>query len=150
MVSTGWAMYELVKNPKKQDQLCDEIQNVCGSQKITEEKLCQMPYLSGVFHETLRRHSPVSVIPLRYVHENIELGGYHVPSETKEIWENPWNPERFLAENDPIRPVTNDGVWKGETSVCWGYAGDVDCVYGYWPNRDLKRTPEKMSIRLIS
>ena len=53
---------------------------MCGSDKITEEKLCQLPYLSAVFHETLRKHSPVPVIPLRYVHEDTELGGYYVPA----------------------------------------------------------------------
>lgn len=89
MVTTEWAMYELAKNPKKQSHLYEEIRNVCGSEKITEEKLCKMPYLSAVFHETLRRHSPVSIIPLRYVHENTELGGYHVPAGT----------EVFLDEN---------------------------------------------------
>ncbi|KAI3759007.1 hypothetical protein L6452_06580 [Arctium lappa] len=133
MVTTEWAMYELSKNPKQQDRLYDEIQNVCGSKKITEEKLCQMPYLSAVFHETLRKHSPISVIPLRYVDENTEIGGYHVPAGSevainiygcnmeKEIWENPeeWNPERFLAENDPI-DLQRTMAFGGGKRVCVG------------------------------
>lgn len=83
MVTTEWAMYELSKHPNKQQRLYNEIRNVCGSEKITEEKLCKMPYLSAVFHETLRVHSPAAIIPLRYVHENTELGGYHVPAGTE-------------------------------------------------------------------
>ncbi|XAR64081.1 Ent-kaurene oxidase [Bertholletia excelsa] len=80
LVATEWAMYELAKNPSIQDRLYKEIQSVCGSNKVTEENLCQLPYLSAVFHETLRRHSPVPIIPMRYVQEDTELGGYRVPA----------------------------------------------------------------------
>ncbi|KAJ9567374.1 hypothetical protein OSB04_003340 [Centaurea solstitialis] len=133
MVTTEWAMYELSKNLKQQDRLYEEIRNVCGSEKITEEMLCKMPYLSAVFHETLRKHSPISVIPARYVRENIELGGYHVPAGSevtiniygcnmeKEIWENPeeWNPERFLADNEPI-DLQRTLAFGGGKRVCSG------------------------------
>lgn len=133
MVTTEWAMYELAKNPEKQTRLFNEVQSVCGSEQITEEKLCKMPYLLAVFHETLRRHSPVSIIPLRYVHENTELGGYHVPSGTelainiygcnmeREIWEDPeeWNPERFLSEKEPI-DLQRTMAFGGGKRVCAG------------------------------
>ncbi|KAI3761177.1 hypothetical protein L1987_51588 [Smallanthus sonchifolius] len=133
MVTTEWAMYELAKNPEKQARLYDEIRSVCGSEKITEEKLCKMPYLLAVFHETLRKHSPVSIIPLRYVHEDTELGGYHLPSGTeiainiygcnmeREIWEEPeeWKPERFLAKNEPIDLQTTMAFGGGKR-VCAG------------------------------
>ncbi|CAI9281802.1 unnamed protein product [Lactuca saligna] len=133
MVTTEWAMYELSKHPNKQQRLYNEIRNVCGSEKITEEKLCKMPYLSAVFHETLRVHSPAAIIPLRYVHENTELGGYHVPAGTelavniygcnmeREIWENPeeWSPERFLAENEPINLQKTMAFGAGKR-VCAG------------------------------
>ncbi|KAI3821103.1 hypothetical protein L1987_08660 [Smallanthus sonchifolius] len=116
MVTTEWAMYELAKNPKIQDRLFREIQNVCGSDKITEERLSQLPYITAIFHETLRRHSPVAIIPLRHVHEDTVLGGYHVPAGTelavniygcnmeRNVWENPneWNPERFMEEKETI------------------------------------------------
>nr|XP_043607224.1 ent-kaurene oxidase-like [Erigeron canadensis] len=133
MVTTEWAMYELAKNPKIQDRLYKDIQSACGSDKITEEKLSQIPFISAIFHETLRRHSPVPIIPLRYVHEDTELGGYHVPAGTqltvniygcnmeKNVWENPekWNPERFMRENE-----TNDFqktmAFGGGKRVCAG------------------------------
>ncbi|KAK9066704.1 hypothetical protein SSX86_014027 [Deinandra increscens subsp. villosa] len=133
MITTEWAMYELAKSPEKQSRLYDEIQSVCGSEKITEEKLCKMPYLSAVFHETLRRHSPVPILPLRHVHENTELGGYHVPSGTelainiygcnmeREIWEDPenWNPERFLSENKSI-DLQRTMAFGGGKRLCAG------------------------------
>ncbi|KAI3460265.1 hypothetical protein Pfo_016928 [Paulownia fortunei] len=113
LVAVEWAMYELSKDPGKQNRLYSEIQNVCGSDKLTEEKLCQLPYLSAVFHETLRKHSPTPIIPLRYVHEDTQLGGYYIPTGVeiainiygcnmdKKLWENPeeWRPERFLDDD---------------------------------------------------
>lgn len=47
---------------------------------LTEDHISEIPYLGAVFHETLRKHSPVPVIPLRYAHEDTELGGYFVPA----------------------------------------------------------------------
>ncbi|KAM0967897.1 hypothetical protein ACFX2I_016274 [Malus domestica] len=117
LVTTEWAMYELAKDQKRQDRLFEEIQNVCGTNKINEEHLSQMPYLGAVFHETLRKHSPAPIVPLRYVHEDTQLGGYYVPAGTeiainiygcnmdKNQWESPeeWKPERFLKPKyDPM------------------------------------------------
>ncbi|KAF2324429.1 hypothetical protein GH714_013965 [Hevea brasiliensis] len=117
LVTTEWAIYELAKNPKCQDILFKQIQNVCGSEKITEEHLSQLPYLNAVFHETIRKHSPAPVIPLRYAHEDTELGGYFIPAGSeiainiygcnmdKKQWEKPeeWKPDRFLdGKYDPM------------------------------------------------
>uniref|UniRef100_A0A7N0ZQB3 Ent-kaurene oxidase n=1 Tax=Kalanchoe fedtschenkoi TaxID=63787 RepID=A0A7N0ZQB3_KALFE len=109
-VTTEWAMYELAKNPSHQDRLFKDIQRVCGDRKVSEDDLPQLPCLSAVFHESLRRYSPVPVIPPRYVHEDTEIGGYHISAGTQiainlhacnmdeKKWEKPeeWNPERFL------------------------------------------------------
>lgn len=67
----------------KQSYLLSEIQKACGFDQVTEEKLCRLPYLAAVFHETLRKHSPVPIIPLRYVHEETQLGGYNIPEGTE-------------------------------------------------------------------
>ena len=66
-----------------QDRLYQEIQEVCGNEMVTEDHLPQLPYLNAVFHETLRRHSPVPLVPPRYVHENTKLAGYVVPAGTE-------------------------------------------------------------------
>jgi len=80
LVTTEWAIYELAKHPSVQDRLCKEIQNVCGGEKFKEEQLSQVPYLNGVFHETLRKYSPAPLVPIRYAHEDTQIGGYHVPA----------------------------------------------------------------------
>ncbi|XP_062178893.1 ent-kaurene oxidase 2 isoform X2 [Phragmites australis] len=110
LVTTEWAMYELAKHPEKQDCLYQEIQEVCGNETVTEDHLPRLVYLNAVFHETLRFHSPVPLVPPRFVHENTTLGGYDVPAGTEMIinlygcnmnkndWDEPekWKPERFL------------------------------------------------------
>ncbi|CAM8938460.1 unnamed protein product [Rhodiola kirilowii] len=110
-------MYELCKDLRRQEHLRKEIQGVCGPNKITEENLAQLPYLSAVFHETVRKHSPAPIVPLRYVHEDTEIGGYHIPAGSeiainiygcnrdKKYWTEPeqWNPERLLdGKSDPV------------------------------------------------
>ncbi|KAF7096796.1 hypothetical protein CFC21_098693 [Triticum aestivum] len=110
LVTTEWAMYELAKNPEKQDRLYQEIREVCGDETVTEDHVPRLPYLSAVFHETLRFHSPVPLVPPRFVHETTKLAGYDVPAGTeivinlfgcnmnKKDWEEPedWRPERFM------------------------------------------------------
>ncbi|PKA57273.1 Ent-kaurene oxidase, chloroplastic [Apostasia shenzhenica] len=134
LVTTEWAMYELAKNPKCQDRLFQEIEEICRSEKLTEEHLQLLPYLNAVFHETLRIHSPVPIIPPRHVHEDTQLGGYHIPAGTditvnlyacnmdKKDWEKPeeWNPERFLSdkyEQMDMHKTMNFGAGK---RVCAG------------------------------
>ncbi|KAH1057853.1 hypothetical protein J1N35_035918 [Gossypium stocksii] len=123
LVTTEWAMYQLAKDMIRQDRLYHELQKVCGSNKVKEENFSQIRFLDAVFHETLRKHSPAPLVPLRYVHEDTQIGGYHIPAGSehtffeqiavniygcnmdKNYWENPeeWNPERFLDEKyDPL------------------------------------------------
>jgi ent-kaurene oxidase len=112
LVTVEWAMFELSKNPHSQDRLYRELQRVSGDKDVTEDYLPKLPYLSAVFQETLRKHPPVPILPLRYVHEDVELGGFHVPAGSQiainiygchndeKEWENPeeWKPERFDDE----------------------------------------------------
>nr|TKW22740.1 hypothetical protein SEVIR_4G247600v2 [Setaria viridis] len=110
LVTTEWAMFEIAKHPEKQDRLYQEIQEVCSNEIVTEDHLPRLPYLNAVFHETLRRHSPVPLVPPRFVHENTNLASYDIPAGTEMIinlfgcnmnkrdWDEPeeWKPERFL------------------------------------------------------
>ncbi|KAL8145100.1 ent-kaurene oxidase-like [Apium graveolens] len=134
VVATEWAMYELARDLKRQEKLYEEISRVCGSDKITEEKLPHLPYLYAIFQETLRVHSPVPIIPLRYVHEHTQLGGYFVPlgseiainiygcNMDKNVWENPeqWNPERFMNEKSDTMDLQKTMAFGGGKRVCAG------------------------------
>ncbi|KAL3617773.1 hypothetical protein CASFOL_038094 [Castilleja foliolosa] len=144
LVTSEWAMYELSKDQEKQRCLLSEIRNACGPDKLTEEKLCQLPYLAAVFHETLRKHSPAPIVPLRYVHEDAQLGGYHIPQGTEvavniygcnmdpKVWDNPeeWKPERFLDGKDNTTELHKTMAFGGGKRVCAGalQAMLISCV----------------------
>ncbi|XP_073119503.1 ent-kaurene oxidase-like [Henckelia pumila] len=144
LVTSEWAMYELSKDPKKQSCLLSEIQDICELDDLKEEKLCQLPYLAAVFHETVRKHSPVPVVPLRYVNENTQLGGYDVPKGSeiainiygcnmdKKVWEDPekWIPERFMTGKDDTMELHKTMAFGGGKRVCAGalQAMLISCV----------------------
>ncbi|XP_030513543.1 ent-kaurene oxidase, chloroplastic-like [Rhodamnia argentea] len=134
LVTTEWALYELAKNPKYQDRVVEEIRKVCGSETLTEDHLSQLPYLNAAFHETLRKHSPVPIIPPRYAHEDTQLGGYFVAARSqiainiygcnmdKDKYEKPeeWMPERFLDEKYDPADLFKTSAFGGGKRVCAG------------------------------
>ncbi|MCL7047301.1 hypothetical protein MKW94_020498 [Papaver nudicaule] len=128
-----WAMYKLAKNLKNQDHLYREIQKVCGHNKYTEERYSGVTYLSAVFHETLRMYPPLPVsLPLKYVHEDTQLGGYDIPAGTeiavniygcnmdKNQWDSPeeWKPERFLVSKYDPTDLYKTMSFGGGKRVC--------------------------------
>ncbi|KAG5542225.1 hypothetical protein RHGRI_021928 [Rhododendron griersonianum] len=135
MVTSEWAMYELAKNAKLQDRLYQEVQSICSSDKITEEKLCQLPYLEAFFHETLRKYTPIPIPFLRFAHEDTELGGYYIPAGTEidinfygcnmdeNQWEKPeeWNPDRFLDKKYDRNDMHKTIAFGGGKRACTGY-----------------------------
>ncbi|KAG5542220.1 hypothetical protein RHGRI_021927 [Rhododendron griersonianum] len=135
MVTSEWAMFELAKNPKLHDRLYQEVQSICGSGKITEEMLCQLPYLEAVFHETLRKYPPIPLPFLRFAHEDTEIGGYYIPAGTEiainfygcnmdeNQWEKPeeWNPDRFLDKKYDRNDMNKTMAFGGGKRACTGY-----------------------------
>ncbi|EAZ01398.1 hypothetical protein OsI_23430 [Oryza sativa Indica Group] len=163
LVATEWAMYELAKNPDKQARnICYSVPahswhyqpkrfllgvflvmpgtalprnpEVCGDETVTEEHLPRLPYLNAVFHETLRRHSPVPLIPPRFVHEDTKLAGYDVPAGTemvinlygcnmnKKEWESPeeWVPERFTGGRLEVADMYKTMAFGAGRRACAG------------------------------
>ncbi|KAL9248944.1 Ent-kaurene oxidase, chloroplastic-like protein [Drosera capensis] len=134
VVTTEWAMFEIAKDPKRQDRLYQEIRTVCGSEKMMEEHLPQLPYLNAIFHETLRKHSPIPILPLRFVHEDTQIGGYHIPAgneitvniygcnRDKTWWKNAedWNPERFLNDKNDAPDMHRTMAFGAGKRVCAG------------------------------
>lgn len=110
--SMEWAIAELVKHPRVQNNIREEMSRVLKGEEVTESNLQELPYLQAVVKETLRLHTP---IPLLVPHMNLEeadLGGYKIPKESKVVvnawwlannpawWEKPeeFRPERFMEE----------------------------------------------------
>ncbi|KAL9260071.1 Ent-kaurene oxidase, chloroplastic-like protein [Drosera capensis] len=134
VVTTEWVMFEIAKDPKRQDRLYQEIGTVCGSEKMMEEHLPQLPYLNAIFHEILRKHSPVPILPLRFVHEDTQIGGYHVPAGSEITvniygcnrdntwWKNPkeWNPERFLNDKIGAQDIYRTMAFGAGKRTCAG------------------------------
>ncbi|KAA8539853.1 hypothetical protein F0562_026545 [Nyssa sinensis] len=118
-----WIMANLLKYPRVQAKLYEEISAVVGpppsprkSEKeqrvvVTEEELQMMPYLKAVVLEGLRRHPPVHFVLPHSVTEDVELDGYIVPKNATvnfmvaemgwdpKVWDDPmeFKPERFFS-----------------------------------------------------
>ncbi|KAI3839640.1 hypothetical protein MKW92_008571 [Papaver armeniacum] len=132
--TTEWAMYELARHLKYQDHLYREIEKVCGNNKYTEEQYSGITYLGAVFHETSRRYPPIPVGTLKYVHEDIQLGGYDIAAGTqiavnfygcnmdKKQWNSPekWEPERFLDSKHDPKDLYKTMSFGGGKRVCPG------------------------------
>ncbi|CAN6466345.1 unnamed protein product [Victoria cruziana] len=108
-----WVMANLVKNPRIQGKLYEEIRAVAGEDgEVGEESLSRMPYLKAVIMEGLRRHPPGHfVLPHTVTEDEVTLNGYSVPKDAtvnfmvgemgldEKVWKDPleFRPERFLA-----------------------------------------------------
>lgn len=129
-----WIMANLVKYPKLQSKLYDEIVGVVGPKSkqgeenegasmIKEDDLTKMSYLKAVVLEGLRRHPPGHFVLPHSVAEDVELDGYTIPKGANvnfmvadmgwdpEVWDEPmeFKPERFL-----IKSVGSETKVRGE------------------------------------
>ncbi|KAK7291592.1 hypothetical protein RIF29_06859 [Crotalaria pallida] len=114
-----WAFVELMKNPSIMKKVQEEVRKVVGNKsKVEENDINQMSYLKCVIKETLRLHSPATIIPPRETISSVKLNGYDIPPKTMvyinafaihrdpELWESP---EEFIPE----RFENNDVDFKG-------------------------------------
>ncbi|XP_031486219.1 cytochrome P450 89A2-like [Nymphaea colorata] len=108
-----WTMANLVKNPKIQTLLYEEIAcTVSSNAQASEEYLARMPYLKAVIMESLRRHPPGHfLLPHAVAEDDASLHGYAIPKNAtinfmvgemgldERVWKDPleFRPERFLA-----------------------------------------------------
>lgn len=77
-------MFLLAKNPEKQEKLRKEIMKVLPDSEtpLTGERMKNMPYLRGVFKESLRMYSPNGFF-MRRSTENLVIRGYQIPKGTE-------------------------------------------------------------------
>ncbi|XP_078373083.1 steroid 17-alpha-hydroxylase/17,20 lyase-like [Oculina patagonica] len=116
-----WVIAFLVNNPKYQEDIQRELDEVVGGQNPGLEDRANMPFIHATIMETLRVGN---VVPLAVPHITLAdttLCGYRVPKDTivfpdtesvhldPKCWENPtvFNPYRHIDENGKL--ITNQG-----------------------------------------
>ena len=103
---------ELARHPEIQDKVVEQVRQVLGPPpvdpaSITAEKLAQMPYVTAVYRETMRKYPAVAFIPV-HVNHDTAVDGTIVPAGA-EIWCNlrglQMNPSIFPSPDtfDPSR-----------------------------------------------
>ncbi|ESQ45196.1 hypothetical protein EUTSA_v10010318mg [Eutrema salsugineum] len=113
-----WALAELLHNPRTLTKLQTELRTYFKSpnQKLQEEDLPNLPYLSAVIMETLRLHPPLPfLVPHKAMSTCHIFNQYTIPKETQvlvnvwaigrdpETWIDPilFKPERFISDPNP-------------------------------------------------
>jgi 5-O-(4-coumaroyl)-D-quinate 3'-monooxygenase len=118
VISVEWAMAELVRNPRVQKKLQEELDRVVGRDRVVSETDFQsLPYLQAVVKESLRLHPPTPLMLPHKASTNVKIGGFSIPKGSNvmvnvwavardpKVWPNPleFRPERFLEENIDIK-----------------------------------------------
>uniref|UniRef100_A0A1J3IKP1 Cytochrome P450 78A6 n=1 Tax=Noccaea caerulescens TaxID=107243 RepID=A0A1J3IKP1_NOCCA len=110
-----WVLARIVKHPKVQSTVHDELNKVVGkSRAVDESDLPSLTYLTAMIKEVLRLHPPGPLLSwARLSITDSIVDGYHVPAGTTamvnmwaiardpSVWENPleFKPERFVAKD---------------------------------------------------
>ncbi|XP_062224060.1 cytochrome P450 98A1-like isoform X1 [Phragmites australis] len=118
VISVEWAMAELVRNPRVQEKLQEELDRVIGHDRVLLETDFQnLPYLQAVVKESLRLHPPTPLMLPHKASTRVKIAGYDIPkganvivnvwavARDPKVWDNPleFRPERFLQENIDIK-----------------------------------------------
>ncbi|ELT96518.1 hypothetical protein CAPTEDRAFT_143013 [Capitella teleta] len=100
--SMMWMLYCLSNFPDAQRKLQEEIDKIVPQdERITPEVLSKMKYTKACLKETFRLF-PITFATSRMIHEEIELGGYHIPKGTHcqaNLWGMGRDPDYF---SDPL------------------------------------------------
>ncbi|KAL0484908.1 cytochrome P450 [Acrasis kona] len=110
-----WILYELCRNQHVLDKAIEEVDRVIGDRDVVFEDYENLSYLKAIMDETLRLHSPVSMVP-KVARRDVTLGGFFVPKgtyvdvaistvqTTAQYFEDPmkWNPERWTDGKKPV------------------------------------------------
>ncbi|KAM7343730.1 cytochrome P450 49a1 isoform 1-T1 [Cochliomyia hominivorax] len=95
-VAASSTIYQLAKNPQKQQKLFEELQRVFPTHEaeINQNALEQIPYLRACVKETLRMY-PVVIANGRSLQSDAVINGYHIPKGTHVIFPH------LVVSNDP-------------------------------------------------
>merc|ERR1712032_396900 len=102
----GWAWAMLAKHPEAQERAYKEVAAVpeCEMSDVLRDPRT-LPFLNAIIRETLRMHSPASMVIRRSKFDE-ELGGHHIPAGTNfapSIWAIHRDPTVF-DEADAFKP----------------------------------------------
>ncbi|XP_011191202.2 probable cytochrome P450 49a1 isoform X2 [Zeugodacus cucurbitae] len=136
-VAISSTIYQLAKNPDKQQKLFEELQSVFPTREaeIDQSALEQIPYLRACIKETLRMY-PVVIANGRSLQTDAVIAGYHIPKGTHVIFPH------LVVSNDPAyfpepkRFVPERWLKQNETSAVCPHAGRkihpfVSLPFGY-------------------
>ncbi|XP_065852091.1 cytochrome P450 98A2 [Euphorbia lathyris] len=113
-IAVEWAMAEVIKNPRVQQKVQEELDRVVGFERVmTESDFSNLPYLQCIAKEGLRMHPPTPLMLPHRANADVKIGGYDVPKGSNvhvnvwavardpSVWKNPneFRPERFLEED---------------------------------------------------
>ncbi|KAF3619274.1 Cytochrome 98A1 [Capsicum annuum] len=119
-ITVELAMAELVKNPRVQQKVQEELDRVIGSDRIVNETdISKLSYLQYVVKESLRLHPPTPLMLPHMAGENVKVGGYNVAKGSivhvnvwalgrdPKIWKDPlpFLPERFMKEDVDMKDM---------------------------------------------
>ncbi|XP_010054863.2 cytochrome P450 703A2 [Eucalyptus grandis] len=128
-VTNEWAMAEVIRHPRVQRRIQEELDSVVGRDRmVSEPDLAHLNYLRCVVRETFRMH-PAG--PFLIPHESVRattLNGYHIPAGTR-VFINTHglgrNPDVWADDVEEFRPERHwpavvgeqgDGVGRVEIS----------------------------------
>lgn len=113
-ITVEWAMAELVRTPRVQQKVQEELDRVVGRDRVmTEADIPNLPYLQCVTKECYRLHPPTPLMLPHKASTNVKIGGYDVPkgasvsvnvwaiARDPKVWKEPleFRPERFQEED---------------------------------------------------
>ncbi|KAE8773448.1 cytochrome P450 [Hordeum vulgare] len=118
VITVEWAVAELVRNPRVQHKVQEELDRVVGRDRVlSETDFPSLPYLQAVVKESLRLHPPTPLMLPHKASAAVKVAGYDIPkgaSVTVNVWAiardpKAWDaplefrPERFLHDNIDIK-----------------------------------------------
>lgn len=111
VISVEWAMAELIKDPRVQEKVQEELDRVIGSKRIMNEMdFPNLPYLKCVVKEAFRQHPPTPMMLPHKATAHVKVVGYDIPKGSivqvngwaiangPVVWKDPleFRPERFI------------------------------------------------------
>jgi cytochrome P450 len=113
----SWLFYELARHPEIERAVVRELDDTLGNQPITYDDLHSLELLKRVINETLRLHTPNSILPRRTTRE-LQLGQFRIPAGAEvafsptaihrdpTVYDDPlvFKPDRWAPENSAHLP----------------------------------------------